>query len=422
VANEPTHAGIRASLAAWLEAWANIGCRPEDSEEDRLRKRTLVLASSTVALLAIVWVVLYAALGLLGPASIPLAYQIAAIVSIAAFARRRAFGPFRFTILALMLVLPFVLQWSLGGFVNSSAVSLWSLMTALSALFFYGPRQAIRWFVAFLALLAVSGLLDPLVSAGAPAVPAPVRLGFFVLNVGCVAVTLYLLVLYFVLGREREAARSEALLRNVLPGPIVERLKRSSTRIADGYAEASVLFADVVDFTPYAERTPPGEVVGLLDDVFSRFDALTARHGLEKIKTVGDAYMVVGGVPEPRPDHIAAVAEMALDILAEIEALRIGGQRLQVRVGIATGPVVAGVIGRRKFAFDLWGDTVNTAARMESQGVPGRIQVTPAVEAALRDRYRFLPRGGLMVKGKGEMATFFLVGRREAPLDVASAC
>ncbi len=422
MASQQGQRGIRARLVARLEAWANLGCRPDDTADERLRKQTLVLATSIVAVLATLWVALYGSLGLVVPALIPFSFQVVAGVALARFARSRSFGTFRVTILGLMLVLPFLLQWTLGGFVNSSVVSLWSLMTALSALFFYGPQRALGWFAAFLGLLVLSGGLDPVLAARAPLVPDPIRLALFVLNLGAVAVTLYLLVLYFVLGRERESARSEALLRNVLPASIVERLKRTPGRIAEGYREASVLFADVVGFTPYAERTPPDEVVGLLDEVFSAFDALSARHGLEKIKTVGDAYMVVGGVPEPRPDHVAAVAEMALDMLAVTETFRVDGHPLQIRIGIDTGPVVAGVIGQQKFAFDLWGDTVNTAARMESQGVPGRIQVTPAVESRLRDRYRFAARGGLNVKGKGEMATYFLLGRRAAPLDLAGAC
>jgi class 3 adenylate cyclase len=177
-----------------------------------------------------------------------------------------------------------------------------------------------------------------------------------------------------------------------------------------------VLFADIVGFTPLAERLPASEVVSLLDQVFARWDAVAAEHGVEKIKTIGDAYMVAGGLPEPRPDHAQAIAELALAMQAEVARhTDPSGQPLAVRIGIDTGPVVAGVIGRRKFSYDLWGDTVNTASRMESTGVPGCIQVTERAWRRLRDGYRLERRGPVEVKGKGEMVTWFLVGRDGQP-------
>jgi class 3 adenylate cyclase len=213
-----------------------------------------------------------------------------------------------------------------------------------------------------------------------------------------------------------ERERSERLLLNVLPAPIAARLKQGEEVIADGFPEVTVLFADLVDFTRRSQETTPERVVRVLDDLFSALDQLAERHGLEKIKTVGDAYMAVGGLPEPRPDHAQAVAEMALEVREEVARhLDPGGEPLAVRIGIDTGPVVAGVIGRRKFSYDLWGDTVNTASRMESQGVAGCIQVTDRTYRRLRDRYRFERRGPVQVKGKGELVTWFLVGRPDQP-------
>jgi class 3 adenylate cyclase len=400
----------------------SIGCRSDDSDELRLRKQTLVLASVSVAFLATFWWATLLALGRPLAAAIPMAYQVIAIVGLVAFARTGAFRPYRLVILGLMLVLPFVLQWALGGFVNASVVCLWSLTTALSALFFYGPRGAVPWFSGFLVLLVVSGLVDPVVAVIVEPVPDGVRLLFFVLNVSCVAIVLYLLLEYFVIQRDRALASSERLLLNVLPASIAARLKRDPGTIAETHHDVAVLFADVVDFTPFAERAEPGAVVRLLEDVFGRFDTLAARHGLEKIKTIGDAYMVVGGVPEPRPGHVEAIAEMALDMLAAVGEATAEGRPVDVRIGIDVGPVIAGVIGRRKFAYDLWGDTVNTAARMESHGLPGRIHVSSRVESALRGRYRFERRGGVEVKGKGELATYFLVGRLAAPSELAAGC
>jgi class 3 adenylate cyclase len=211
-----------------------------------------------------------------------------------------------------------------------------------------------------------------------------------------------------------EQQRSERLLLNVLPAPIATRLKAGEAVIADAFPEVTVLFADLVDFTRRSRRIGPAQVVQALNELFSAFDRLAQHHGLEKIKTIGDAYMVAGGLPQPRPDHAEAIAEMALGIREEV-ARRTdpSGRPLQVRIGIDTGPVEAGVIGTVKFSYDLWGDTVNTASRMESHGVAGCIQVTARTYQRLRDGYRFQRRGPIPVRGMGEMVTYFLVGRNQ---------
>lgn len=213
---------------------------------------------------------------------------------------------------------------------------------------------------------------------------------------------------------EIERGKSDALLRNILPASIAERLKHNVQSIADRFEETTVLFADIVNFTVLAERVPPSDLVRLLDDIFRSFDRLADIHGLEKIKTIGDAYMVAAGIPEPRPDHVAAVARMALDMPGALAAIP-EAAGLEVRIGMHTGPVVAGVIGRRKFAYDLWGDTVNTASRMESHGAPSRIHVTEAVYQRLAGEFAFEPRGRIQVKGKGELETYFLVAARAVP-------
>jgi class 3 adenylate cyclase len=209
-----------------------------------------------------------------------------------------------------------------------------------------------------------------------------------------------------------EQERSERLLLNVLPAPIAARLKAGEAVIADAFPEVTVLFADIVDFTRRSQRTNPAQVVQALNELFSAFDRLAQRQGVEKIKTIGDAYMVAGGLPQPRPDHAQAIAEMALAMQAEV-ARRTdpSGRPLQLRIGIDTGPVEAGVIGTSKFSYDLWGDTVNTASRMESHGVAGCIQVTERTYQRLRDGYRFQRRGPIQVRGMGELVTWLLVGR-----------
>ena len=398
-----------------IERLAFVGVTPSDRSEVRDRKVTLTLAAVTVTALAVIWVGTYLALGLPVSAAIPFAYQVAAVASLAVFARTKDYRFFRASQLVLMLLLPFLLQLSLGGYVASSAVSLWGLVAALGALFFYGAREAIPWFVAYIALTFVAGFLEPIVSQHPAAIPVPIQTAFFVLNITGAAVTAYLLLQYSIRARDAALASSERLLLNVLPRSIAERLKRHEGRIAEAHADVTVLFADVVDFTPFAEHTPPERVVDVLDEVFSAFDHLAQRHGLEKIKTIGDAYMVVAGLPEPRADHAEAMAEMALDMQAALSRLcEPLGLELAIRVGMATGPVIAGVIGRHKFSYDLWGDTVNTASRMEAHSLPGRIQVTEATYERLRDQYRFEERGEIEVKGKGRLPAYLLVGRLRA--------
>ncbi len=210
-----------------------------------------------------------------------------------------------------------------------------------------------------------------------------------------------------------EQEKSERLLLNILPKPIADRLKQGQGTIADSFPEVTILFADLVGFTQLSSQIPPAELVRVLNEIFSTFDRLVEKHGLEKIKTIGDSYMASAGLPIPRPDHAEAVAEMALDILEEMPRFsRVNGNPLSMRIGINTGPVVAGVIGTKKFIYDLWGDTVNTASRMESSGVASCIQVTEAAYRHLKNKYVLVRRGTIEVKGKGEMTTYLLAGRK----------
>jgi len=213
---------------------------------------------------------------------------------------------------------------------------------------------------------------------------------------------------------DRERERSERLLHAVLPRAIAERLKGSPQVIADLHPEVSVLFADMTGFTELTARSAPRDIVELLDEIFAAFDELAAGHGVEKIKTIGDAWMGVAGLPDPRADHAAAAAALALDLTATFDAL-VSRRRLaaRLRVGINSGPVVAGVIGRGRFAYDLWGDTVNLASRMESHGEPGRIHLTAATAALLDDSFEVIDRGEIVVKGRGPVRTAFLAGRRQ---------
>jgi adenylate cyclase len=214
------------------------------------------------------------------------------------------------------------------------------------------------------------------------------------------------------LGKERE--KSEKLLRNILPEEIIDRLKGSRGMIASRFDQATILFTDIVNFTGLSEKLSPDALVGLLDRIFSSFDDIVDRYGVEKIKTIGDAYMVTSGVPRPRVDHCQVMAEVAMEMVQLFVREEGFGHGLRIRVGIQTGPVVAGVIGHQKFAYDIWGDTVNTASRMESHGLAGEIQVTGNVYGILKDEYELVPRGSVEIKGKGPMNVFLLKGRKAA--------
>ncbi len=399
-------------ITAAVTRLAFVGVATDDPDEIRVQKVTLTLAAVTVTVLAVAWVGTYLALGLPVSAAIPFAYQVVSIATLAVFARTKDYRFFRFSQLVLIILLPFLLQWSLGGYVASSAVSLWALEGALGAMFFYRAREAIPWFVAFVVLTVVSGLAEPQLSQHPAAIPTRVADAFFVLNIVGVSLTAYLLLQYAVRARDTALASSERLLLNVLPKAIAERLKREPGTIAEAFDDVTVLFADVVDFTAFAERTPPQRVVAVLDEVFSAFDDLALRHGLEKIKTIGDAYLVVGGLPEPRPDHAEAIADLALEMQREVRRLCASLELdLAIRIGINSGPVIAGVIGRQKFIYDLWGDTVNLASRMESHGIAGAIQVSEATYRRLSETFRFEERGLIDVKGKGRLAAYLLLGR-----------
>jgi guanylate cyclase len=354
----------------------------------------------------------YWALGLHLSAAIPFAYQIASVISLVVFATTKRYLLFRRSQLSFGLVLPFLLQLSLGGFVSSSGVVLWSFMAPLGALLFSGRRSGTRWFVAFLAVIVASAVLDPLLTNEAD-IPAAIVVTFFAMNVLGVTGTTYFLLDHSVGERDRaaeavalERERSERLLLNVLPKPIAERLKAGESLIADASDEAGVLFADIAGFTPMSGEMVPEEIVQLLDRVFTVFDAIAEEHRMEKIKTIGDAYMAASGLLASDDHHAEHLAEMA--IAMQREARAIGA--VELRIGIDIGPVVAGVIGRKKFIYDLWGDTVNTASRMESHGIPGTIQVTERAHIRLASAFEFVDRGMIEVKGKGPMRTYLLVG------------
>jgi len=420
---------LTSELIRVFDRLVQVGVRSDDPDDVRARKATLTLWTVLMCVMSGIWSLVYLALGFLLAGAIPLGYLFITFVSFVHFLRTKQERFLGTSQLYIMLVLPFLMQLTLGGFHASSGVMLWAFVAPLGALMFQGPMRSIPWLIAYLALVITSAMVDASVVSEGRHVPSGAIVTFFVINFGGVSLVAYLLLGYFVRERDEakaaldeehrlllvEQGRSEGLLQNMLPESIAARLKKGEAVIADTIAESTVLFADVVGFTELAGTSPAQEVVAILNELFSRFDELADRWGLEKIKTIGDAYMVAGGLPTPGSGHTRAVAEMALEMLDAAErSSRDVGRSLLIRIGIDTGPVVAGVIGRKKFAYDLWGDTVNTASRMESTGLPGQIQVTERTRDRLGDRFRFEERGWIDVKGKGDMRTYLLVGRSAA--------
>jgi guanylate cyclase len=409
----------RSWFARGGEILARIGADPRDDDELRQKKALLVLLAVLIAPVSVIWGILYLSLGsAVGIA--PIVYCAISVASLLVFARTRNFRFLLVAQLLAILVAPTAGgQMLVGGFLPSGAVGLWGILAPLGALVFLEVRQAVRWFVAFLFVFLLTGILGEVLFPDAD-LPLWFTSMMLALNVVGVASVSFMLLATFAHQRNEaltalraEQAKSEALLLNVLPRPIAERLKAASQTIADHFDEASILFADVVDFTPLSERLPPTQVVGILDQLFSRFDALVERHGLEKVKTIGDCYMASSGVPDPSPDHAHRAALLALDMREAVATSKVAGRAgLELRIGINSGPVVAGVIGTKRFLYDLWGDAVNIASRMESHGTPGEIQITRETYELLKDEFVCRPRGTIPVKGKGEIETWYLVGSR----------
>lgn len=297
----------------------------------------------------------------------------------------------------------------LGGLQESELTILFGLLAVLGALITLTLRTAFVWFMIFVVAIVLAAVLPNWID---PAYVVEGETGELTGTIIGVATLIFVTMAYFVRQRDRLQAESDKLLHNILPDQIARRLKSDEPVIADNYEAVSVLFADVVDFTPMSADMPPAQLVGLLNDVFSTFDGFVKDLGLEKIKTVGDGYMAAAGVPAARRDHAHAIAELALRMRDHVSVHHFTGHRISLRIGINSGPVVAGVVGTHKFAYDLWGDVVNMASRMESEGVPGSIQITPATYELLRHEFVCEPRGPITVKGKGEMKTYLLRSRR----------
>ena len=417
----------------------SAGIRPGDSEDLQLQKSLLVFATGLITLASMLWLLIYWQLGPQFSATIPFIFQLLLVGNLLVYLRTQNFAAFSVVQLAFFLFVPFVAQWSMGNFISASGVSLWALLALIGAVLFIGPRDALAWFFAYVFLTALSGTFDYYLADALPVSPIKVPIAttvfFFALNFAAVSTIVFLLLRYSASERQKaqlrlaaahqallhEQQRSERLLLNILPGPVAQRLKDSDQTIADGFADVSVMFVDIVNFTRIAEGMSPQQVFAMLNRIFSSFDELAERYGLEKIKTIGDAYMVAGGLDDGCDDHTAALVDMALamrDTLANDAG--VNPLHLEVRIGIGSGPVVAGVVGKKKFIYDLWGDTVNLASRITSEGIPGVVQVDEATFRRVRDRFSFSAPRTTLLKGKGRQSVYSAIGRMPGALSLVA--
>jgi adenylate cyclase len=398
---------------------ARIGLDAGDSDDTALRKRLAVVLCAGTVPLTVVWTAIYFAVDAPLAAAIPGFYSVFTPINTAIFARTRNFGVYRFTQLFLILILPWLVTISLGGFKESSGVIIWAALCPVGSLLLDELHRTLLWIVGFAGLLIATAVLQPyLVAAN---LPEAFVTWFFVLNVGMVISITFGLLYYFVGRRNFFQQRADMLLLNILPKEISEKLKVDQSTVAEQYDAASILFADVVEFTPMAARLTPLELVDLLNEVFQCFDSLVDKYGLEKIKTIGDCYMVASGVPRARTDHASALVDLALDMQTAVTERKFAGRQLSFRIGINSGPVVAGVIGRRKFIYDLWGEAVNLASRMESHGRTRCIQITGTTYDLIKHAFDCASVGFIEVKGAGTMEVWHVIRKRPADASATGA-
>jgi guanylate cyclase len=395
---------IRRRLDGLIARLGSIADEPADDDDARLRKRVGVIAgfATIAAPLSLPLATPTPAIGW----ALVLALSVSSVANLVLLARSKRFERYVLFLIGCGPVFVLVATVLAGGVTHTPGL-VWAFLVPAYALLALGPRRATPWFIVFLATLSLAVAIDPLVGRLVQPPPYELQLLFYLQGVGIPLTITFLLLRHVDIRRRSAEARSEELLSNAIPGSIATRLKHGEDRIAEAYPATSIVFADIVGFTPWAQQTDPARVVALLDDLFSRFDAAATALGIEKIKTVGDAYMAAAGAPLARADHAEVAVGFGRAIIAAMADWRqANGLDLAVRVGIASGPVVGGIIGQRRILFDLWGDTVNTAARMESSGAAGRIHLAASTRELLAGE-GFEPRE-IDVKGLGVMRTYFV--------------
>jgi adenylate cyclase len=407
-------------INSFISGMQNVGLHPQDTEDERLRKQTFISALYPVMLATILWGIMFALLKEFAASLISFGYFIITLICLIIIHRTRNIQPFIPLQLSLGLLFPFIHTLILGGIGASGAVILWSILSPLAATIFYPISIAAYWWLASFVLITSAVVLPPYIRQENLLPPMLVDI-FFITNIGGVSLIVFLILSYFISQKDEafrllriEQEKGEKLLLNILPKEIAAILKDGNRTIADQFEGASILFADLVGFTPLTAKMAPIEMVNLLNEIFSHFDELVEKYDLEKIRTIGDSYMVASGAPRVRQDHAHAMVKMALEMREYILKLPpVEDKPIEFRIGINSGPIVGGVIGRKKFVYDLWGDAVNVASRMESHGLANQIQITQATYHIIQEDFVCTPRGKIDIKGRGEMETWFVVNARQ---------
>ena len=386
---------------------------PNDSAEIATEKSAIFLVALSCCLAGVLWSFLYfVVFGFVITSFLPLLFTVIVGISIVISHLTKNHLLTAYLQIVCMIYITSIIQWSIGGVFDSGFVMAWAFCGPIVALMYFSIKESVAWLTLYIANILVTVIFDDFFTLGGLEMTAATRTMFFALNLICSSIVVFMFAAYFVKSIITEREKSNRLLLNILPSKTARELKSKGTTVAERHLDVCILFADIVDFTTYSSKHSPEEVVSRLNDIFTLFDRQVEGHKLEKIKTIGDAYMVAGGLSDGNSDHSQRMAELALDMMSSIARYeREPGKPFSLRIGIHLGPVIAGVIGKSKFAYDLWGDTVNVASRMESTGVDGEIQVSEAFCHALRGQFVFDKRGRIDIKGKGTMDSYFLRGR-----------
>jgi adenylate cyclase len=386
---------------------------PNDSTIDILKKLVLLLGNLGGYFFSIILGMLYLYNGLRIPTVLAFVYLFAVTIVYIYYLRTKRLNRTAFLFSALLFLELVFQHLALGGFKSSGVVFIWVAACAIMAIITGQTRLAVIWISLFLATTSIFAIIEPTIAESNAKVPEQLSNLLFALNFGFGLTYMVLNSFYFMYLLEVARKQADDLLLNILPGPIAKRLKEGEEVIADSYESASIMFVDIVNFTPISAESAPREMIELLSKIFTHFDQLVERHHAEKIETIGDSYMVAVGLPIICEDHAQVIACLALDLQEYIESgIMFHNKPINCRIGINSGPVMAGVIERKKISYNVWGDTVNTASRMESHGIPGQIQISESTYALIRETFRCEPRGTIEVKGKGPMKTYLLKGRR----------
>jgi adenylate cyclase len=385
---------------------------PSDSTIDILKKLVLLLGNLGGFFFSFVLTLLYIYHDLTVPSMVAGIYLVAVALVYVYYFRTKQLNRTAF-LFSFLLFLELVVQHiALGGFKSSGVIFIWVAASAIMAMITGQSRMAMLWMITFFVATSIFVFTEPVLAASNPRVPDRLSNQLFSLNFGFGLTYMILNTFFFMYLLEVSRKQADDLLLNILPASIAKRLKEGEATIADSYKSASIMFVDIVNFTPISAASTAKDVVVLLSELFSKFDQLVEKHNAEKIETIGDSYMVAVGLPDSRTDHAQIIASLALDIQAYLaKGISISGKLINCRIGINSGPLMAGVIGRKRISYNVWGDTVNTASRMESHGIAGQIQISYTTYKLIKNDFICEPRGAIDVKGKGSMKTYLLKER-----------